>query len=288
MKTKYIIIFFLLIVSLTLVFVIIKAMNSKAIPNLSGKIVMSNPDVSKNSGNGLLIYNLTTNSDTLIGKAKYKNVVGVQQDSYIVTNIRNDVFKVRFEKESEMTKLIEIDTGAFDISTTSNQSKISYIVNNGLLVFDVVNHNWITIDLPFINDSSNRLTGYDWSNDESTLLYSNGKDIYSFEMDTKQVVKLGSGEYPGFSPDNAFIFYSLDRNTLIVRELETGSEWSYKGNHLYPTFSPDSRSIAFQIQSKQFLSKGRDLIVWDYKAGVEQTIIHDIAIDSSSQFVWIE
>ena len=286
MKTRHIAIMLVVLVAiLMLTMGILLSKHSEKMQGLSGQIVLSNPETSKNNGNGLMAYDLFTEREQVIGNNKYRDVIAINDKNYIATNPRNEIINVNFDGLSSI--ITKSPVGTIDFAETPGKRKISFMVNYKLQVFDTSNQKITTLSLPNI-DSTSKLAGYSWSNDGESILYSNSDTIYSYEIRTKQLVQLVKGKRPGFSQDNKYIFYSMDRNTLIVRELSTGYEWKYTGSHFYPQFSPDGRYVALQIQSKKMMAKGRDLIVWEYRSGKKQTIFQDINIDSSGQFIWIK
>ncbi|WP_138754248.1 TolB family protein [Paenibacillus sinopodophylli] len=288
-KKGYIITLFLLVTVLVLVGIIFFSMRPQKIQGLSGVIVLSNPDFERNNGKGLLVYDLLTENTRIVGNDKYRHIISAnnnRKDVYTVMDRQHVIMDVDLDVFSSFNVLTNAPVGSVHFNKTSVQSGVSFIFNNELQI-NTSKQILKSITLPYTKNSINKLAGYSWSIDGKTLLYSNSDSIYKYEIEKNQSEKLFKGKYPGFSPDNKYMFYSSDRNTFVVRSLETGTEWTYSGIHSYPQFSPDGKYVAFQIQSKKILAKGRDLIVWEYEAGKKQTIIQDIVLDNSGQFIWI-
>lgn len=277
MKKLLWVIFLLLVCVIS--FYIFSKKNVK-LQGLSGEIVLANPNMEKNNGRGIVIYNLVNGTEKLVwDTGKYISINSQDSKSKVLLVDReNEIFEGNIYNNESITYLFS--SIGRDFAYMPNQEKISFINNNRITIYEKKHKNFTNIML------TERLSGYSWAKDGKSLVYSNGKTIYQYSLNEKEKTPLVRGINPLYSSDNKYLLYSQDLTTLVVLELQTGKEWTYSGNHIYPQFSPDEKFIAFQVQSKKAFSKGRDLVIWDYQADKMQTIIEDIDLDTSGQFVW--
>ncbi|MDG0810633.1 hypothetical protein [Cohnella rhizosphaerae] len=288
-KLYIMLLLFLLFCAMVIYLIYSKSQDKYEFSRLNGKIIVSNPTFKVNNGNGVLLFNPLSKNKEIIGNEKINHVIYFDEnENMIASDERANIVQLNMKTANSKKGLSGIPTGAIGFAMRNHHNSVSYMIGNELMLLDISTLKTNTIRLPNIQSEKNFLAGYSWINEGESIVYSNGIEIFLYNIDTGDLRKLGIGRYPGFSPDSHYMFYSSSRDELIVKEISTGGQWTYKGEHIYPQFSPDNNFLAFQIQSKKSLSKGRDLIIWDYKAGKTITAIQDIGLDRSSQFVWIE
>ncbi|MDI4647819.1 hypothetical protein [Cohnella hashimotonis] len=88
----------------------------------------------------------------------------------------------------------------------------------------------------------------------------------------------------GSTPTNRYKLDAESRDRLVVRDSTSRNEWSIDVDHRYAIFSPGERFVAFE-KSSSSLSKGYDLVVWDFKRDVTKVILKDF--EMSEPFVWV-
>ncbi|NLW48964.1 MAG: hypothetical protein GXY86_16750 [Firmicutes bacterium] len=131
-----------------------------------------------------------------------------------------------------------------------------------------------------------------WSEEQKKYIISKPTEskIYCLDVESKiSTLYIENGYGPQLSPDNNYIAFERDKK-LIVREIKTGKEWSYKPKIKICNykFSPDNKYLALieEYPPKNIFDNINNevkLISWDFKKNRKVTLVKGVF---QSNFDW--
>lgn len=257
-------------------------------PNAYGDIIIPNPkqDVDHDNGKGLVYYALDKNEKTSLLNSINIVVPIFTQDKNEILVLDDQYNLVAYNIKNQSTTILEKNFTFEGLSIIPDKFEISYINGKGIELFNIQSRKKFLLTLPELTRKEQWIRGYSWSNQGDTLLYSNGETIFTFDTVSKKYIRFFDGFEPVYSNSNKLICFKRDRTTLVVKDMGTMKEWIYEGESIHHKFSPDDKFIAFETQSETTLSKGRDLIIWDFQSNKTKTLISDINMNSYGYFDW--
>ncbi|WP_222708544.1 hypothetical protein [Paenibacillus sp. N3.4] len=145
------------------------------------------------------------------------------------------------------------------------KNEISFIKDKKLILFDRSTQT----SKPILDD----IDGYStisWDKDGNSLLFFKHHNINRINIESGVISLILQIEANDFisSSDNKYVAYHIDREQLLIKDLETHDQWKYKGNSSIIRFSPDGNYLAILRSStalSHFPSKLGEIVVVDYK-----------------------
>lgn len=180
---------------------------------------------------------------------------------------------------NELTTLYESEVD-IDYITVRNNESVSFSKGNLIYLYDTQNDK----STAFIWDNGSEI--HSWSDDGNTLYYSDvNKKIKAVDMNTNKVKEITQG----FSPvaNGLVIAYSMKNNGLVVKNLQTGTEYKYNGSPFNYLLSPDGKILLIEEQNMPFGTMVKNIITgnsnilggcilaWDYENNLKKDVITD-------------
>ena len=249
---------------------------------LRGNLLMVNPYGKNNGTNkGIETYDfMSGKSIEILNDLSIRDPLYSHDREKILFITGNCISEYNIKKQVVNKLICGSESAYYCAKYVPNKNEISYIIGNGFYIYN-----------PDLNSSKllTELAGdYTWDNKGENILFNENGNVCRYNLANGTVDVLFDGQDPEYSNDNKFIAYRRLYNELIVREIDTGREWTYEANGIkYYKFSPDDKFLAiFENNASLRNMFGFELKVWDYTNGHKILLRKNIGSSSNSNFDW--
>lgn len=207
--------------------------------------------------------------------------------------------KILIQQELGDVELFDVATKekkvVYNTGSKSSNYRIAFVDGNHFSIADFKNIHLVDVqngESTVVVDEASGI--HSWCENGKVLYYATSlnaadkKGIYSYNTQTGEKTYITDGADPNISPDGKILAYQK-KNSLYVKNLESGNEWRYKHTPLYFCLSPDSKYVAVvEYWSGAWFYDGYTVKIWDYKKDNSQTVLPRYANGHCSGIDWAE